>query len=131
VSAEHVVAEDGRTFYVDPVTGGRKETKLARFDLIPPDVLRLLAEHYGYGAAKYGERNMERGYPLSLSYAAAQRHLNAFWSGEDIDPDPDGPRHHHLIAAAWHCFTILWMQLHGVGSDDRPGTAGVTSEVTT
>lgn len=105
------------TFYVDPETGGRKETKLARFDLIPPDILHELAEHYGRGAAKYGERNMENGYPWSLSYAALQRHLNAWWQGEDDDPETG---HSHLIAAAWHCFTLLWFLRHRRGTDDRP-----------
>lgn len=109
-----------REFYVDPDTGGRKEIKSARFDLIPPDVLWLLAEHYGYGASKYGERNMELGYKFSVGYAALQRHLNAWYGGEDRDTDPESPRHHHLISAAWHCITLIWMQLHGKGTDDRP-----------
>lgn len=109
-----------RQFHVDSETGGRKEIKDARFDLIPPDVLWKLAEHYGYGAKKYGARNMERGYIFSASYAALQRHLTAWYMGEDYDTDPESPGHHHLISATWHCITLFWMQLHTKGTDDRP-----------
>jgi hypothetical protein len=93
-------------------TGGQKDAKRARYDQIPTLPLRLLAERYGDGNAKYptgpGEvDNWRKGYPWSLSYAAMQRHLNAFWAGEDIDEETGQP---HLIAAAWHCFTLTeWM----------------------
>lgn len=106
-----------RTFFTDPKTGGCKETKLARHDLLPPDIVHELAEHYGKGAKKYGERNMELGYPWSKTYAACHRHLNAFWQGEDVDTETGSL---HLIAAAWHCFTMAWFLRHGAGTDDRP-----------
>src|SRR5210317_809065 len=77
----------GATIVTNPTTGGRKGQKLARYDLIPTLPLEKLAEQYGRGAAKYDERNWERGYDWSLSYEAAQRHLNQFWSGEDWDDE--------------------------------------------
>lgn len=77
-------------------TGGQKGVKLARFELIPTGPLKAVAEHYGKGAEKYEDRNWERGYEWSKSYAALQRHLNAFWSGEDIDEETGSP---HLAAA--------------------------------
>lgn len=89
-------------------TGGQKGSKLARFDLIPPGPLRELAEHYGKGALKYeqvnGLDNWRNGYEWSLSFAALMRHLNAFWSGEDIDEETGSK---HLAAAAWHCMTLM------------------------
>jgi Domain of unknown function (DUF5664) len=85
-------------------TGGTKGQKLARFDLVPTNPLRRLAEHFGRGATKYSDRNWEKGYPWSLSYAALQRHLNAFWGGEDWDPEfPDS---HHLDAAMFHVMVL-------------------------
>lgn len=107
--------------FTDPKTGGMKGEKLARFDLLPPDILTELAEHYGRGAKKYGERNMERGYPWSKTYAACQRHLTQFWCGEDADEETGSL---HLIAAAWHCFTMAWFLRHGAGTDDRPSRKG-------
>lgn len=108
------------TLFTEPTTGGKKCEKLARFDLLPPDILTELAEHYGKGAKKYGDRNMEKGYPWSKTYAACQRHLTQFWNGENIDAETGSL---HLIAAAWHCFTMAWFLRHGAGRDDRPATA--------
>lgn len=109
---------------VDPTTGGAKCNKLARFDLIPPDVERELAEHYGKcggdgspESRKYDERNWEKGYNHSLSLAAMRRHLNAYEQGEDIDRETGTS---HLVCAAWHLFTLRAFQLRGLGSDDLP-----------
>lgn len=86
-------------------TGGQKGSKLARFALIPTKPLRWLAERYGYGASKYDVRNWERGYDWSLSYDAMLRHANAFWEGEEFDPDyPESP---HLAAVAFHAFALM------------------------
>lgn len=83
---------------------------------------------YGRGAQKYAPRNWEKGYDWSLSYSALQRHLNAFWGGEDLiqqneagdDPTAGVP---HLTAAAWHTFALLdWSQTHPE-LDDRPVAA--------
>lgn len=115
----------GETRYTDPATGGQKGEKLARFDLLPPDILWELAEHYGKGARKYADRNMEKGYPWSKSYTACQRHLNAFWNGEDIDAETGSL---HLISAAWHCFTMAWFYRHKVGTDNRPDNGKTTVE---
>jgi len=101
---------------VNERTGGMKETKLERFDLIPPDVLALLARHYGRGAEKYAPNQWRKGYDWSLSYAALQRHLNAYWGGEE-DTETGSL---HLIAAAWHCFTLTWFSGHHPELDDRP-----------
>lgn len=101
---------------VDPDTGGEKGTKLARFDLVPVRPLTMLAEHYGRGATKYADRNWERGYNWSLSYAAAQRHMNQFWGGEDLDPETGTP---HVLCAAWHMFSLAEFMLTHPEKDDR------------
>jgi len=101
-------------------TGGQKGSKGARYDLIPTAPLEALARHYGKGAAKYeqvnGRDNWRNGYEWSLSYAALQRHLAAFWSGEDIDEETGSA---HLVAAAWHAFTLLEFMEHYPELDDR------------
>lgn len=106
---------------VDKETGGMKGSKLARFDMIPPDVLWELAEHYGKGEAKYpsdetGLPNWQRGYDWRLSSAALQRHLFSFLAGEDIDPETGSS---HLIAVLWHAMALRWFQLHEKGRDYR------------
>lgn len=110
-----VVSEEVRI--TDPDTGAEKCSKMARFDLIPPDPLWALAEHYGQGAQKYEDRNWEKGYAWSLSFAAMMRHAWAFWAGEDIDPETGS---HHLTAVAWHAFTLLEFDGTHPDKDDRP-----------
>lgn len=102
---------------VDPLTGGEKGSKRARYDLIPVGPLRRLAEHFGYGATKYADRNWERGYKWSLSYAALMRHLQAFWGGEDIDADSGSE---HITAVIWHAMALSEYANRGLGTDDRP-----------
>lgn len=97
-------------------TGGRKAGNLERYDLIPTEPLRLLAKHYGVGSLKYDDDNWQKGYDWRLSYAALQRHVNQFWAGEDIDAETGSP---HLIAAAWHCFTLTWFMAHRTEFDTR------------
>lgn len=116
---------------VTSTSGASKGQKSARFDLIPPRVLRLLAEHYGKGAQKYapiervdGEAgapidNWRLGYNFSSSLAALHRHLNAWSAGEDIDEELDS---NHLVSVMWHCATLLEFQMtpgYSEAFDDR------------
>lgn len=102
---------------IDPKTGAAKGSKLARFDLLPTEPLVALAEHYGRGALKYEDRNWERGYKWSLSFAALQRHAWAWWNGEDCDPETGSS---HMTAVAWHAFALVWYAARRAGTDDRP-----------
>jgi hypothetical protein len=101
----------------DPDTGGQKGMKLARFSLIPARPLWKVAEHYGTGAAKYADRNWERGYPWSWSYDAIGRHLTSFWMGEDIDPETGSP---HLAAVVFHAMALMEFNATHPEKDDRP-----------
>lgn len=99
-------------------TGGQKGSKLARFDLLPADALRTVAELYGRGAAKYEAHNWRRGYDWSLSFAALQRHAWQFWGGEDNDEETGLP---HMASVAFHALALLeFMDTHR-GFDDRHG----------
>ena len=100
---------------VDPLTGGEKGTKVERYDLIPVEMLKALATHYGVGARKYADRNWEKGYKWGLSYAALMRHLEQWRSGEDNDPETGS---NHLVAVIWHATALLVFQLRGLGTDD-------------
>jgi len=104
---------------VDPNTGGEKGSKLARFDLIPPDVMWDLAEHYGRGCQKYSDRNWEKGYAWGLSIAALERHLNAWKRGESTTDDPEVGTFRHIIAVIWHACALAAFENRGHGTDDR------------
>lgn len=101
-------------------TGGQKGSKLAKHSLVPPVALTALAERYGVGLMKYESRNWERGYNWSLSYDALQRHLNAFWQGEDYDPEY--PESLHLSAVLFHAAALVHFFSYEkyANFDDRP-----------
>ncbi len=97
----------------------QKNRKL-RMDLIPPAAIQGMAKGFESGLVKHEERDWEKGYPYSMYYAAAMRHLTAWWGGEDNDPE-DGVSHlDHLsscVAILQHyvCRSELFQ-----GQDDRP-----------
>lgn len=117
--ADPRTVQAGEVRSVDPRTGAEKGVKLARFDLIPQGPLQELAEHFGVGAGKYADNQWRAGYDWSKSYAALGRHLSAFWSGEDIDPDPAMKGASHLAAAAWHVFALMEFVRTFPEGDDR------------
>jgi len=69
-----------------------------RFDLIPMQGMLLCAMQMEAGAAKYSERNWEKGMPLSWFADSAQRHLGKFIAGYDDEP--------HLSAAIWNLMCL-------------------------
>lgn len=82
-------------------TGSRRDTRegKGRFDLIPTAPLRRLAGLYERGAAKYGDRNWERGQPLMRYVDSAMRHLTELVAGE--------PTEDHAAAVAWNLFSYM------------------------
>lgn len=108
-------------------TGGEKGSKLARYDLIPSDALRQLAELYGKGADKYAARNWERGYDWSLSFAALQRHAWQFWSGQDTDEETGAA---HMASVAWHALALVTFMSQHPEFDDRPACDHTTTRDT-
>lgn len=116
---EQVRYDDGswsREVRITSETGGQKGQKLARLGSLDPKALMEVAKVAGFGEQKYARLNYLKGYDWSLSYDACQRHLHAYWSGEDLDPESGLP---HLAHAAWHCLAQLAFLIHGIGTDDR------------
>ena len=70
-----------------------------RFDLLAMFALERLAKHYENGAAKYGDRNWEKGIPESRYIDSAMRHLVKYVQGEDSEDN--------LAAAAWNIFCVM------------------------
>lgn len=83
-------------------TGSRRDSRegKGRFDLIPTQPLRELAQHYEAGAIKYDDNNWKKGQPLMRYVDSASRHINALVAGE--------PTENHAIAAAWNMFAFRW-----------------------
>jgi hypothetical protein len=101
----------------DPDTGGQKGSKRAQLGALDPKALMEVAEVAGFGAEKYERYNFLKGFRWSLSYDALQRHLHAFWSGEDKDPESGLS---HVAHAAWQCLALLSLMRVAADKDDRP-----------
>jgi len=102
----------------DPLTKGAKyDGEKLRYDLIPPEALEELARVFTIGARKYEDRNWEKGINFGRIYAAMLRHLQAWYQGEDIDPEGG---QHHLSSVAWGAFALMTYQLREMNTyDDR------------
>jgi hypothetical protein len=79
------------------MTGVKYDAGKPRIDLVPPSAIIAAAQVFTYGAEKYGERKWENGIAVSRLYAAAQRHLLAYWGGEDTDDDSGLPHIDHAL----------------------------------
>lgn len=75
------------------------QTGKGRCDLLPPAAILRLARHFEAGAAKYGERNWEKGIPINSFIDSAIRHIMKYMAGQD---DED-----HLVAAAWNLMCAM------------------------
>ena len=82
-------------------TGSKRDTRdgKGRYDLIPPYSMHRLARHFENGAVKYGDRNWEKGQPLSRYLDSCMRHLWKVIAGEE---DED-----HEAAVAWNIFAYM------------------------
>ena len=85
--------------------------------LIPPEAEEAMAAVLGYGAQKYAIRNWEKGSEYSIPYASLRRHLNAFWKGEDNDPESKLPHTYHILMNA---AMLVYYEEHYKELDDRP-----------
>ena len=82
-------------------TGSVRDTRTGkgRYDLLPPRAVRRLAKHFENGARKYGDRNWEKGQPLSRFLDSALRHTFAILEGKR---DED-----HAAAAVWNLMGFI------------------------
>lgn len=101
-------------------TGGEKGVKPQAYNLISPVAITELAKMFAAGTkSKYRPRNWERKYSWSNSFAALQRHVNLFWSGESIDIEM---QMNHMSSVAWHATVLTNFYYSGPEFDDRPTT---------
>lgn len=87
-----------------------------RYDLLPPEALDALADHYRKGAEKYDVRNWERGMPWGKCFASLMRHGWAWLRGEDFDQETGT---HHMVAVAWNALALYTYHKRRIGEDDR------------
>jgi hypothetical protein len=101
----------------DPVTAGagrKDDAEKPRWDLVPWDALGVVVAVLTFGARKYAPGNW-RVVPEARRryFAAAQRHLTAWWAGARRDPETGL---HHLGHAC--CCVLFLLAL----DDDHDGS---------
>lgn len=97
-------------------SGVKYDSGKPQMGLIPPRALLDVAEVYTMGANKYAAHNWAKGMNWSRVYDALQRHLNAYWAGENLDQESQLC---HLAHAAWGCLTLLEFRRLHPELDDR------------
>ena len=90
-------------------------------ELVPDTLPAYAAIAFFEGASKYGRFNWRvSGVRASIYRAALQRHLAAWWNGEDFDPDTGVP---HLASVAACVAILIDAEACGTLTDDRPPAA--------
>lgn len=113
---ERIASENWRE-EVSATEGVKHDGAKARYDLIPPEIEEAIAQVLTFGADKYGDRNWELGMDWGRVYGAMRRHMGAWWSGEDKDPETG--MSHTWHAACCIAFLVAY-EARGAGNDDRP-----------
>src|SRR5579884_1877252 len=104
----------------EPVLPNAKEGKKDDQDKIawsqiPRGVLTHVVAVLTDGAKRYGGDNWMRVPNARVRYYdALMRHIDAYWSGELIDPQSNRP---HLAHAAANILFLLWFQLNNDGKE--------------
>lgn len=73
-----------------------------RYDLVPPQPMKRVADLYARGAEKYGENNWTKGQPTSRYMASLERHFQQYKAG-DTDED-------HLAAVVFNAFGVMFFE---------------------
>lgn len=109
-------------------TGGEKGQKDIQLHCLPWEALQELGRVYAFGSQKYADYNMRRGYDFSLSFDAMQRHLWAWWAGEEVDPESGLS---HMAHVAWHALTLglFGSDERYAQFDDRPWVADIKAKI--
>lgn len=88
------------------------------FSVLPTPVLAEVALGMMEGALKYGRHNYRAiGVRASIYYDATQRHLTAWWEGEDLDPES---RLSHITKAISSLTVLRDSMIRENWTDDRP-----------
>jgi hypothetical protein len=96
--------------------GVKADSHKPRMDLIPPEVMFGYGNALGYGARKYSDNNWLNGMDWSRMFAAAQRHIWAWWAGQEKDEESNL---HHLESALFSIAALYTYEKRKLGNDNR------------
>lgn len=87
-----------------------------RYDLIPPELLKRLADLYTRGAEKYGDYNWQKANSpeeYQRMKASAWRHFIDWSAGWNTEED-------HAIATIWNIISYEWHTKHKLDNNNYP-----------
>ena len=91
-----------------------------RYELLPPEFSREVAEVLTFGAKKYGDRNWEKGMKWSRVYGALKRHIEDWFDPYKPDEDPETGLSHLAHAGCCLAFLMAYDARDMIAYDDRP-----------
>jgi hypothetical protein len=92
------------------------DTGKVRMELIPASSLDALGRAMTYGSKKYAEHNWAKGFDWDRLVGALLRHINAWRSGQDKDPESGLSHLDHVLACA---AMLSAHESEGLGTDNR------------
>lgn len=98
------------------MSGTKFDAGKAQLHMCPEEAFIGMARAFEYGAKKYSKWNFKNGIEFTRLSDSLQRHLLAFMSGEDNDPESGLPHTYHLLANA---AMLEFMRVHRQEKDDR------------
>ena len=98
-------------------SGARYNDDKTRYDLVPLSSLKQAADVMAYGEKKYAAWNWAKGMEWSIPYACLMRHLDAWYRGEDLDPESGLP---HLGHAMSNLIMLCHYEQFYQEGDNRP-----------
>ena len=102
----------------DSIKGYKNDKEKIRWGLLSYDALEQIAKVMTFGAEKYAPYNWAKGMFYERVFSALQRHLTAWYLGEDNDSETGLS---HLAHAGCCLMFLLSYQLWGYDQyDDRP-----------
>lgn len=100
-----------------PKLGGIKhDDNKPQLGLLSKVFLWGIAEIMTMGVKEYGAHNWREGMEWHRPYDALQRHLTAWWDGENLDPKSGKS---HLWHAGAELMFLAEYEAKGIGKDDR------------
>jgi hypothetical protein len=97
-------------------TGTKHDAGKVRLDLLPYESLEEIGKVLTFGASKYDDHNWRGGMAWSRLLGALLRHIFAWASGQDKDPETGLS---HLAHAGCCIVFLLSYEKLGAGEDDR------------
>ena len=106
IGRNFVIKDSGkRKQYPSGAVRDTNEGKI-RYDLLPIECLKRVAEHYTKGAVKYGDNNWKKGIPTEDYIERACRHWAEYRLGETEED--------HLSAVVFNIFGIIFNEEKGI-----------------